>query len=307
METLVQNARCRSPKPNRNLSYIKAAKVLAVIFILLITILLRSPQSARLYVNDAIRELIKTYTVAGAWNLDKITSEHFYIKFKPEDRTQAELVLATAERFYRPVARDFGFTPKFKIPIILYSNQKELDKSFGWESNVTAEGVYCAGTIRVLSPKAWVDATDPVKIKKTFTSTGPMAHEFTHLMVDYLAGGNYPRWFTEGVAQYEEYKVTGFEFNTPAGSLNQPLYSMSKLTADFDNLPNQFLAYRESLFAVRFIVDQYGEGALYDLMKQLGQGVEFNQAMQNVTHLNTGQFEARWQEWAQKVTSNTPR
>ncbi len=298
MGTAAHNAQCKFRKSYRNLSYLRAAKVLAVFLILLSVILLKNPQNIKLYVNDVIRELIKEYTITKVWNLDKITSEHFYIKFKPEDRTQAQLVLETAERFYRPVTEDFGFTPSFKVPIIIYSTKEELDESFGWETNETTEGVYFGGTIQVLTPKAWVNETDSDKIKETFISSGPMAHELTHLMVDYLTRGNYPRWFTEGVAQYEEYKVTGFEFDNPDGSLTQPLYSMSQLAADFDNLPNQFLAYKESLYAVRYIVDQYGESSLYDFIKQLGQGVEFNQALQNVTDLDTGQFEAHWQQWA---------
>lgn len=299
MEPVVRNTVNSSPGP-QNASMIKIAKISAAALVLILTLLWKIPGGAKFYGYGAIRELVKVHTVIGTWNMAKMTSEHFYVKYKPEDRAEAELVLETAERFYRPVTGDFGFTPRARIPIILYSSREELNISFGWEAKESAMGVYWAGAIRVLSPTAWVMDTEPDRVKETFISSGPMAHELTHLMVDYLTGGNYPRWFTEGVAQYEEYKLTGFEFNDTAGSLRQPLYSMKELTADFDDLPNQSLAYRESLAAVRYIVHQYGEAALYDLIKELGAGKDFSQAMKKVMDLDDGQFEARWREWALK-------
>ena len=45
---------------------------------------------------------------------------------------------------------------------------------------------------------------------KDYFKEGPMVHEYTHLVVDELTGGNYSRWFTEGVAQYVEQQVTGY-------------------------------------------------------------------------------------------------
>jgi hypothetical protein len=125
-----------------------------------------------------------------------------------------------------------------------------------------------------------------------------MAHELTHLVVDYLTGGNYPRWFTEGVAQYEEYKLTGFEFQDATGSLQPPFYSMRELTEHFDSMPNQARAYGESLAVIRFIVHQAGEPALYQIIAELGRGLDFNQAAIKVLHLDEAQFEASWQEWA---------
>lgn len=298
MEPVVQNVLDSSPGQSRTIPFIKVVKILAAAFLLILSLVLKIPPGVKFYGYGMIRELMKIHTVIGTWNMDKLTSEHFYVKYKPGDRDEAELVLDTAERFYRPVTGDFGLYPRTKVPLILYSSREEINKTFGWEASETAMGVYWAGSIRVLSPKVWVGDTDPARIKETFMASGPMAHEFTHLMVDYLTGGNYSRWFTEGVAQYEEYKLTGFEFNDSAGSLRQPLYSMKDLTVDFDNLPNQSLAYRESLTAVRYIIQNYGENALYEIIKDLGTGTEFNQAISNVTHLDAAQFEAHWQEWA---------
>lgn len=293
-----QNIIGNPPGPGRGYSFSSAVKMLLAGFVLAVVLLHKLPPALRYYCYSAVRELIKVHAVIGAWHMEKLTSEHFYIKFKPGERAGAELALETAERFYHPVAKGFGFTARARIPIIIYSCREELNKSFGWEAKENAIGVYWAGTIRVLTPEAWIGEEEPGLVADVFTSSGPMIHEFAHLIVDYMTGGNYPRWFTEGVAQHEEYKQTGFEFRDAAGSLNQPLYSMQELAGDFDNLPNQSLAYRESFAAVRYIVSRYGEEVLLDLIKELRDGKDFNRAMQNILGLDEAGFEARWQEWA---------
>lgn len=274
-----------------------ARKLIAAFLVLLLPILWRIPASARYYCYGAIRELVKIYVVIGSWNMSKLTSEHFFVKYRPGDRAEAELVLETAEKFYQPITEDFGYRPRGRVPIILYSTKQELNQSFGWDASESAMGVYWAGVIRVLSPGAWVAETEASRVREVFVTSGPMAHELAHLMVDYLTGGNYPRWFTEGVAQYEEYKLTGFILSKPEDLLEPPLYSMEELSRDFDNLADQTRAYSQSLAVVQYIVSQYGEEALAGLIKELGFGCSFSQAAEKVLQLDEAQFEARWQAW----------
>ncbi|MDD4239357.1 MAG: peptidase MA family metallohydrolase [Desulfotomaculaceae bacterium] len=298
MKLAVQDTINRSSGRPWGAFWFRVARILAAAFILLAALFWNIPAGIKSYGYATIRELVKVHTIIGTWQLEKLTSNHYYIKFRAEDRNEAELVLATAEFFYQPVMEEFNFTPRGKIPIILYSSREALNKSFGWEADESAMGVYWAGSIRVLSPGVWVEEKEDGRIAEVFTVSGPMAHELTHLVVDYLTGGNYPRWFTEGVAQYEEYKLTGFEFQEASGSLKPPFYSMHDLTEHFDSMPSQTRAYGESLAAVRFIVHHAGESALYQIISELGQGMDFNQAAVKVLCLDEAQFEAGWQDWA---------
>ncbi len=65
-------------------------------------------------------------------------------------------------------------------------------------------GSIWAGLIRVLSPRAWMGDTPVSQQQQVFQSQGPVADEYTHLLVDYKTGGNYTLWLTEGLAQYAE-------------------------------------------------------------------------------------------------------
>lgn len=287
-----------SSKPGGRPFLVKLAKISAAAVFLLLALLWRAPAGFRFFGYWGIRELIKAYTVISTLDMAKLTSEHFYVKFKPGERAGAELVLETAERFYRPVMEDFGYVASARIPVILCSSREELNEIFGWDASDSAMGVYWAGVIRVLAPEAWVSEAEPGRFREKFVSSGPMAHELTHLVIDYLTGGNYPRWFTEGVAQYEEYKLTGFQLSGPEYAKGQLLYSMEALADNFDSLPDQSLAYWESFAAVRYIVHYYGETALNDIIKELGRGLKFDQALEKVTRLDCARFEKKLQEWA---------
>ncbi|MDD3652676.1 MAG: peptidase MA family metallohydrolase [Desulfotomaculaceae bacterium] len=275
----------------------RAIKIFTFILILIITLLGRLPAYTKQYGYGTIREFMILYTMLKVWRLEEITSEHFRVKFMPGNRAEAELILETAEYFYLPVTADFGFSLRNKIPIILYPSRETLNKSFGWDAKENAMGVYWAGTIRVLSPGIWAGDNDTGKLKETFFSSGPMAHELTHLVVDYLTRGNYPRWFTEGIALHEEYKLTGYVIKSAEGSLQQQHYSVDELTVNFDKLSDQTLAYAESFAAVQYIVQNFGEVTLLELIFELGKGNSLSYAMEKITGLNIQEFEKGWQEW----------
>lgn len=231
-------------------------------------------------------------------SMPTLSGDHFKIRFNQGNAKDAELVLATAEKFYVPIAEKYGYTGKGKIPIIVYPSRSELNRNFGWEANESAMGVYWAGVIRILSPHVWINEADPILYREEFIQSGPMAHEFTHLVVDYITSGNYTRWFTEGIAQYEEYKLTGFEFDTLQASLDQPLYRLDEMNAYFDSLPNQPLAYRQSYLAVRYIAEVYGEDSLKAILENLARGYKMETVLERVLGDNAKDFEENYINWA---------
>lgn len=272
-------------------------KLLALALALVSLVMLRVPGAVREYVYVLFREIVRGQVILSTRNMDTISDQHFLIRYDPSDAVDARMILQTADKFYTPVTRDFGLQPGQRIPIIVYPTRASLNASFGWPASESAMGVYWAGVIRVLSPRAWVASEDPREIKETFESSGPVAHEMTHLVVDYITRGNVPRWLTEGLAQDEEHKLTGFSFDSPQGSLKQVLYPLADMDRDFDQLPNQALAYRESLSAVEYMKKVYGDQAVHNILRALGEGRDINQAMQSALGVNLKQFEQRWHQF----------
>lgn len=230
-------------------------------------------------------------------NYAELESPHFIVRYKDNDMQMAQMVADAAERAYQPVIGLLGQTLRSKTLIVMYPDRSELRKAFGWSGDESAMGVYWGGVIQVLSPRDWMK--DKLSTDE-FIRSGPMVHEFTHLVFDHMTRGNYSRWFTEGLAQYVEYKVNGYEWLTAANSLQGHLYSLQELDAGFDDVPNQSLAYREAFAAVRYIAEVHGEVALQQVMQELSAGQKESQAIQKVLGMTMQEYEQAWQQWAAK-------
>ncbi|MDS1030546.1 peptidase MA family metallohydrolase [Bacillota bacterium LX-D] len=243
------------------------------------------------------REAVKKSVYLKTWDWDTLESPHFTLKYQPTEGNVAQLILSTAETAFQPVNNFLEFTPEGKIPVIVYPTQEQMNKSFGWDADENAMGVYWAGVIRILSPNDWV--SDSSLLAEEFSKNGPMAHEYTHLVVDYLTKGNYPRWLTEGIAQYVEREVTGFQFPVPVVQGNDNnLYSLTQLDKQYDSLPNQSLAYGQSLAAIDYYIETCGVESLRNLLADLSEG----KTIQAAIAINTGQsledFEQCYQKWS---------
>lgn len=258
---------------------VKAPLFLIIIFLIVLVLVKNSQTLQRFFVRQEIRFSTARYVMKS--------SEHFDIKYLPIDEAYAPMVAAVAEEARLSVSELFGQQPPMRTTMIIYPDSASLAKSFGWNKSARAMGVYWGGTIRVLSPAEWMAEPN----QEAFSQQGPVYHEFAHLMVDEVTAGNHSRWLTEGVAQYVEKQLTGFEFAHPAakgGPLN--LYTLQILDKYFDNL-DESVAYWQSLQIVEYIAERYGEPALFNILNDLGNGYYFDGAVEKTLGVNYEYFE----------------
>lgn len=248
-----------------------------ILFLLLLVILIIARNNQTI-----MRAMVNQETELKTAQFEQVETEHFRIKYTPGDEEYIGVISSNAEDAYTKVTAEFNRKPKTKTTLVVYPDSASLAESFGWDRDEKAMGVYWAGTIRILSPIEWIIGGD---IAEQYRKEGPMVHEFTHLMVDDITSGNYNRWWTEGIAQYIEKKFIGFQFSDPfIGKKKVFYYDLAVLGQDFDRL-NQQVAYWESLQAVEFIVNHYGEDKIYSIMEYLGKGYSLQKAI--TVSLNT--------------------
>jgi hypothetical protein len=267
--------------------------VLGLACILLLAFIV--PSRTRLWIYPLVRQAVQIKVNYQTRDMAVYETEHFVIKYTPTDADTVSMIGQAAEAAYQPVTGALQYAPPGKTLILIHPNKNELRQAFGWSGNESAMGVYWGGTIQLLSPHAWLNSGESVE---EFIHSGPMVHEYTHLVFDYITNGNYPRWFTEGLAQYVEYRVNHYEWITADNTLDDKMYTMVQLDQQFDDLPNQALAYRESLAAVRYIAETYGEDKLLEVIKDLKSGDSLEKAIEKSTGLDYAAFERSWQQWA---------
>jgi hypothetical protein len=268
--------------------------VLAILFIVS-ALVLRYPFTVKAASYNLLREFAKREIYFKTWDWNTLAGTNFVLKYEDQDAQVANLVLQTAEEIFIPINEALNYTPEDQVLMVMYPDKASLNKSFGWDADENAMGVYWAGAIRILSPLAWIE--DEATLAREFRDQGPIAHEYTHLVVDFMTKGNYTRWLTEGVAQYMERELTGFAFADIKVAEQDRLYSFQEMTTNFDNLPDQSLAYHQSLAVIDYYVENFGFEALVKLLQDLGRGKNLSEAVVENTGFNLETFESQVQEY----------
>lgn len=208
------------------------------------------------------------------------------LTYPPRLSGPANVIADEAEKTARYFEVHWGLRIDQPVHIYLFPDRESLQKRFGWEPGISASGIYYAGNIYLLNPDCWMYPMvsyqeNPSQWRRIFHSQGPLYHEFAHLYLDRLTRGNFPRWYTEAFAQWVEYRVLGYEWKTKDNDLryHRP-YTYPQLDQSFDQLPNQALAYRESLLFFRYMVQTAGMERIDRFHRVLAEGVPFADAWQ---------------------------
>lgn len=230
-----------------------------------------------------------------------VTSTHFVVYYPPGQKAGANLVMHIANRALPFEENNLGEFPAHRLVIVVYADQQAMNQAVGLPRQDNNIGYQYHGIIDVLSPKAWLGKGHAANA--TFQSEGPVPHELGHELLNLKANGRYPNWFNEGVAQYEDFQVSGYQWITRNNSLTGPLYSMNALNTAFYQLPHQSRAYREGLALVQYLVTLRGRTGFHQFLDDIAGGQSFNQALSKVYHL-TNQT-ALFQAWHQSLNPGT--
>jgi hypothetical protein len=244
------------------------ALLLALIMALIFSSNLFSIKTVIVNAAESVERLRLERLTAGYLTKD---TENFRIKFALEDAGVIDRVASEAERQLAIVSDYFGYKSQKRITLIVYPDKEDMERGLRISSNGTTLGAFYAGTIIVISPQKWGKEGEQAE-------GGLYIHELTHLIMGDMAKGNYPVWFTEGMALYQEYLNTGFEWGKDYIFKNQP-YTMEELTLHFNKL-DQILAYKQSFLLVKAMMERNKKEQILDLFNRLKAGEKFSEAFE---------------------------
>jgi hypothetical protein len=225
------------------------------------------------------KNIAKTKIENNVKNYKTAYSKHFIIKYTDNDSKYIDLIIETAEKHYYDVVNDLGCMPTDKTIIIVYPTPYKMSRDFSLAKGDDAMGIYLDGIISIQSPALWIKPGQ--NLKEVFEKEGPVVHEFTHLIVDDIAKGNYPVWFTEGLALLEEYRQNKYEWGKGYNYYDKP-YTLKQLTDDFDTL-DEMLAYKRAFQVTKAISDKYGMSTIRSILKDLGNGMNLKESFYKET------------------------
>jgi tetratricopeptide (TPR) repeat protein len=246
---------------------------------------------------SALHEAMKKYVT--------LTNRNFIVRMQArEAAVYGERVLDLLERARTNLCAKYGMELRQPTLVEMFAEQKDFAvRTFGMPGNPGYLGVSFGSVVTATSP-----ASHPSHSVNWQTV---LWHEFCHVVTLQLTKNKMPRWLSEGISVYEERQADPAwgERITPRYremTLSDDLKPVSKLSAAFlaprSEVHLQF-AYYESSLVVEFIVQRYGPERLKEILRDLGDGVEINQALAQRT-VPMDQLETEFAEFAQDKARN---
>ena len=200
---------------------------------------------------------------------------HFIIsRDRDEFERESRVILDILERAYFNIGRDLNCFPQNRVQVLLYSVEQFSEATL---ANVEVAGLY-DGKIRV--PLS-AEGPDGDRLELI------LRHEYTHVLVMELTGGNAPFWFNEGLAQYESEELDENKRRIISDTLHRgeliPLKDLGETRLDFNgDTARQRLAYLEAFAAANYLRKRFSRRHLFDFMQMLAEKNDTETALRSV-------------------------
>ena len=129
-----------------------------------------------------------------------------------------------------------------------------------------------------------------------------IAHELTHLVIHQMTLNPYnslPTWLDEGLAMHTE-GALGPEFATYLGRAiaEDSLISVQSLSSPFSAYAEEaHLSYAQSYSLVEFLITNYGQGKMLELLNTFRQGSSYDAALERVYGFDMDGLDSLWRDY----------
>ena len=216
------------------------------------------------------------------------SGELSFFWYEGGDSFARELMDACEEGLAR-LTQDIGTYPERPIKIYIYASTGDLQGAMifaqEWSGGVAFTGF---GIIAIGIPPSNLDWG-----KKA------LVHELTHLVVHqatFSPYGQLPIWLDEGLATYNEGELdSDLRSYLERAILEDELISVRSLCSPFSAYSEKaYLSYAQSYSLVEYLLDNYEQDKMLDLLTLFKQGSTYDKALTEVYGFDIDGLDARW-------------
>ncbi len=212
----------------------------------------------------------------------------------------AQELMAAAQQALARLAEDTGAHLQKPARMYIYANAQDLKGAMIYPQEWTGGVAYTEyGTIAIgigLGNLGW--------------GKRAIAHELAHLVIHQMTLNPYndlPTWLDEGLAMYAEgalEPVLVTYLNRAVAENN--LISVRSLSSPFSVYAEEaVLGYAQSYSLVEFLITNYGQSGMLELLKTFGQGSSYDAALNRVYDFDMDGLDTLWRDYVAVPVKST--
>jgi tetratricopeptide (TPR) repeat protein len=242
---------------------------------------------------------VRTYNLLNLFE-DVIPKQYVLVEGTPfrfrvskrEEKVLLHYVAPMVKREYAELVKRYGFTPEGPLTIELYANPDHYAVRTVGLPGLEALGVTFGKVITGMSP-----ATGK------FNWGLMLWHEVAHIFSIQMSKARVPRWFTEGLSEYETTRVEPMWTRRTHAELyhalaTKQLLSVADLNLGFTHardVSHMVVAYHQAAEEVMFLVRRWGFAVVPRALELFAQGKETPAVITAVTGLDIKAYDAAFE------------
>jgi len=253
---------------------------------------------------DRDRFNVRVYNLLELWDntltpsYERFESGPFVFRMHREERAVMEpTASAVLGEAWADMRRRYRFTPRTPVHVELFSDNQTFSVRTAGLPNVGVQGVCFGQVVTALSPRAgpfnWAQIT---------------WHELAHVFHIQLSDNRVPRWFTEGLAEYEtmiarpEWRREQDHrlYRALAGGRLPPVSQLNHAFTHARTGDAITVAYYASSMLVAYIVDTYGFDRVPRMLRAWGQDRTSAEVVQQVLGVSIDQLDLDFRSHTQQ-------
>ncbi|MET0795664.1 MAG: tetratricopeptide repeat protein, partial [Polyangiaceae bacterium] len=237
---------------------------------------------------------------------DYVTVEHppFRIRYRKDERAILErYVPALLDEAWRKMIVAYGFTPETPIGVELYAERQNFGIRTGGLPETAIQGVCFGRTLAAMSPK-----------HESFNLGMTLWHELSHVFHIQLSKSHVPRWFTEGLAEYETIirrpewarEQDPDLYQALRGNRLPAVANMTRAFTRAEELNDVATAYYASSQIMTLWATSYGMPKLSEMLRQWGAGKRTPAVLRDVLGKAPEQLDREFRSFAEQRLARYP-
>ncbi len=221
-------------------------------------------------------------------------TKNFRIRYHNDEKAVLSRYLEpTMERAFADMVRRYGFTPKTPVTLELYADRNDYGIRTVGLPDIAALGVSFGQVITAMSP-----ATGDINWGMV------LWHELGHVFAIQLSNSRVPRWFTEGLSEYEtliarpDWRREN-DADLYGAVANKSLPSIGDLNSEFmqPDANAVVVAYYQSAVTIEYLVATYGFPKIVEALKLFGKGQETADVLLAITGRPIATLDAEFRKY----------